>query len=265
MLLSVDQLSVPLPGKSQSKDTVAQNLVSNASFTLKAGEVLAIIGPNGAGKSSLLKALDGQLKFHGRIDMPGISDNPKIRAKQLAVLPQQSLLNFPFSVAEVVELGRIPHATGKLKDQEIISEALQLMDITYLADRNYTQLSGGEKQRVQLARVFSQIWDESTGDNNSRLLLLDEPSSSLDLGHQHHLMRAVKQFAARGVGIIMVMHDINLAARYADTLLALLCSEQIALGSPNHVINQSNMERLFGLSVEVLTSKLNDTPVLIGA
>lgn len=270
IVLNVKNVTVPLPRKAVQKSEKINeadqlhNLVSKANFSLNSGEILGIIGPNGAGKSSLLKAIEGGLEYRGDILMPLISSEAKLRAKQFAVLPQLSPLSFPFTVAEVVELGRIPHATGKQKDLAIVAEALALMDITYLAERNYTQLSGGEKQRVQLARVFCQIW-EPEPSSPCRLLLLDEPSSALDLGHQHHLMRAVKLFAARGVAIIMVMHDINLAARYADSLLALLCSEQIAYGSPKEVVQKATMERLFGLHVEVLNSAKHDSPILVGA
>ena len=239
-------------------------VADNTSFDVTQGAAIGILGPNGAGKSSLLKAIQADLKFTGTIGMPGISTQAKLRAKQLAVLPQHSPLNFPFKVKEVVELGRIPHSTGKQADKIIVADALELMDISYLANRSYTRLSGGERQRVQLARVFCQIW-EPAEHHPDRLLLLDEPSSALDLGHQHHLMRAIQLFAERGVAVIMVMHDINLAARYADKMLALLCSEQIALGSPFDVVNQTTMEKLYGLSVEVLHSSNNNAPVLIGA
>lgn len=259
-VLTVKNLTVPVPRKQDPEHL----LVNNASFSLKSGEVLAIIGPNGAGKSSLIKAIEGSLKYSGAIEMPGISSQLNLRSKQLAVLPQHSPLSFPFSVAEVVELGRIPHCTGKQRDSEIVDSALELMDMSYLAHRRYTELSGGEKQRVQLARVFSQIWEPDYQDQQ-RLLILDEPTSALDLGHQHHLMNAIKSFSKRGVAVIMVLHDINLAARYADSLLALLCSEQIALGSPLQVVTKDTMQRLFDLPVEILVSKETGMPVLIGA
>ncbi len=262
-LLNIDKVSVALPNQ-PTKSNQEHWLVRNASFSLKSGEILAIIGPNGAGKSSLLKAIEGSLTFQGEINIAELAEETKLRARQLAVLPQHSVLNFPFTVAEVVELGRIPHASGKQRDLEIVAEALELMDISYMAERRYPDLSGGEKQRVQLSRVFSQIWEPDPLFPN-RLLLLDEPSSALDLGHQHHLMRAIKQFAERGVGIVMVMHDINLAARYADSLLALLCSEQIAFGTPKDVIIEPTMERLFGLPVEVLLSEEHQSPVVVGA
>ncbi|GAA6137689.1 heme ABC transporter ATP-binding protein [Arenicella sp. 4NH20-0111] len=257
-VLIVKDLTVPVPSNG------SHNLVSNCSFSIERGEILAIIGPNGAGKSSLIKAIEGSLKYKGTIDMPTISHLPKLRAKQLSVLPQQSALNFPFTVEEVVELGRIPHSTGKQRDIEIIRDALSMMDISYLSNRRYTELSGGEKQRVQLARVFCQIW-EPDDQNQQRLLILDEPTSALDLGHQHHLMSAIKTFSNRGVAVIMVSHDINLATRYADSLLAMMCSEQLAYGTPKEVVTKSNMQRLFGLQVEILVSHESGQPVLIGA
>ncbi len=259
LALSIKNVTVPVPGD-KGKQGV---LVNSANFDVNAGEVLTIIGPNGAGKSSLLKAIDGELPFTGDITTHGIDSNARARAKQFAFLPQQSTLSFPFTVNEVVELGRTPHATGKCRDSEIVSDALALMDISYLAERRYTLLSGGERQRVQLARVFCQIWDAENAHQN-RLLLLDEPSAALDLGHQHHLMRAIKEFSQRGVAVVMVMHDINLAARYSDRMLALLCSEQIAYGAPTEVIKQETMQRLFGLPVEILISPDSGRPVVLG-
>lgn len=256
-ILDVNKLVVPNP----SSGDEAHPLVNNVSFQVAQSEVFGIIGPNGAGKSSLLKAITNEMSYRGDINAPTISSNPKQRAKQLAVLHQHTQLNFPFTVAEVVELGRTPHATGKHRDQEIVLEALELMDISYLADRTYTDLSGGEKQRTQLARVFCQLWEPESSD---RLLILDEPLTALDLGHQHHVMRAIRSVAAQGVAVIMVLHDINMAARYADRLLALLCSEQLAIGTPHQVVRNDIMERLFDLPVEIIMSKTTNTPVLIG-
>jgi len=258
-MLRVNDLKISVTNRNKKQHI----LVNNVSFDVAAGEVLSIIGPNGAGKSSILRAIDGDLEYSGSIYSEALERDPRQRAKRFAVLPQQSSLNFPFNVSEVVELGRTPHESGKRRDREIIDSALELMDISYLKNRDYMLLSGGEKQRVQLARVFSQIWDGDT--NKPRLLLLDEPSSSLDLGHQHHLMKAIRKFAEQGVTIVVVMHDINLAARYADKMLALLCSEQVAYGSPKQVVTENIMRRLYGLNVEVLSSSKHGHPVLIGA
>lgn len=256
-LMDLDKVSVYKPGSPQTR------LVDAVSLTLEAGEVLAIIGPNGAGKSSLLKAISGEWPHQGGIYLPSISADPKLRARQLAVLPQLSLLNFPFTVSEVVMLGRIPHQTGRVHDETIVASALELMDIGFLSDRLYTELSGGEKQRVQLARVLTQIWSEQDAENSARILILDEPTTALDLGHQHALMRAVKTFAEQGVGVVMVLHDINLAAQYADRMLAMLCSQNIAYGPPNEVVCRKTMQRLFAVEVDIVEHPNHPYPLVI--
>ena len=138
------------------------------------------------------------------------------------------------------------------------------MDISFLSDRLYTELSGGEKQRVQLARVFAQIWQKSDAKNGTRLLLLDEPTAALDLGHQRLLMNSIREMASQGVAVVMVLHDINLAARYADKALALLCSERLAFGSIDQVINKENIKSLFGVDTHIALHPEHNSPVVIG-
>lgn len=266
-ILDIQQLSVVKPdsGHLAATDSDAKHmLVDEVSCSVDAGEVLAVIGPNGAGKSTLIKALSGDIDYQGTAHIQGLADTPVLRARQVAVLPQLSLLNFPYRVSEVVNLARIPHSTGRVRDDQIIDEVLELMDIGFLKNRLYTQLSGGEKQRVQLARVLAQIWSADDAPNGTRLLLLDEPTTALDLGHQRDLMRAIQQFARQGVAVVMVLHDINLAARYADTMLALLCSQQIACGPVSEVVTAANIDRLFGLQAEVIPHPQAGTPVVIG-
>jgi len=227
-----------------------RTLVDQSSFSLQAGEVISIIGPNGAGKSSLLKAISGELSFSGKLSFNGLSVDRLKRARHLAVLPQLSLLNFPYKVPE---------------DQLIIQEVLALLDIDYLAERRYTKLSGGEKQRVQLARVLCQIWRAEDADHQARILLLDEPNSALDLGHQQELMKIVSDVAKQGVAVMMVMHDINLAIPYSDKILAMLCSQTIAFGSPVDVIKQATIEKLFQAKFEIVQHPQHQTPLVIGA
>lgn len=261
-LLTLKNVTIHKPGRAKT----GQNnvLVRGVNAQLAAGKILSVIGPNGAGKSTLLKAIAGDLPYFGNIEIKGLNNDATQRARQLAVLPQLSLLNFPFRVSEVVALSRIPHKTGVARDNEIVAQALATMDIDYLADRLYTELSGGERQRVQLARVFAQIWSEDDAPDRTRLLLLDEPTAALDLGHQQQLMEVIRQFANRGVAVLMVLHDINLAAHYSNDLLALLCSEQIAYGSPNDVINAETVKTLFDVEASVIRHPENDTPVVIG-
>ena len=242
-------------------------LLNNITFDVVAGEVLAIIGPNGAGKTTLLNgianALSQEMTIAGQISVCGKYHHQwqaLERARHLALLPQSSLLNFPYTVTEVVQLGRIPHQTGKGIDTAIIAQSLKALDIAHLQQRVYTQLSGGEQQRVQLARVMTQIWRSQ--DAQQRLLLLDEPTASLDLGHQQQLMEKMREFAHQNVGIVMVVHDINLALRYADRILALSCGEMVALGEPVKVINAALIKQLYQAEVTVTTLPDEQCPVV---
>ena len=152
MTMLADNISLHLSGF---------DLLRNISLEVQAGKVTAIVGPNGAGKSSLLKVLTGEMaptKGEVRLNHRLLDEWPLLeKAQMLGVLPQHTMLNFPFTANEVVGLGRIPHQTGLVKDRQIVSDALDLVDGSYLQKRFYTQMSGGEKQRVQLARVLAQI------------------------------------------------------------------------------------------------------------
>ncbi len=260
----IDIQNVTVMAKPSRRNNAHSCLLNTVSCHVDAGEVLVIIGPNGAGKSTLLNAIAGDNQFSGCIEINGLENEPKLRARQIAVLPQLSLLNFPYRVAEVVGLARIPHNTGRRRDNEIVQEALALMDIGFLSDRLYTELSGGEKQRVQLARVLAQIWQKEDAPNGTRVLLLDEPTAALDLGHQRLLMQAIRKLASHGVAVVMVLHDVNLAARYADKALALLCSERLAFGRIDEVINKENLKSLFEVEVEIIQHPLHKSPVVIG-
>jgi iron complex transport system ATP-binding protein len=255
-VLELQQVSVTL-------DEVER--LRKVSFTLAAGEVAAIIGPNGAGKTTLLRAVTGELHASsGSVTLAGRGQTQwslQQRARQLAVLPQASGLNFPFTVAEVVALGRGPHRTGQLIDTTIVSAALAAMDVSHLRDRLYTHLSGGERQRTQLARVMAQIWRAEDAD--ARLLLLDEPTASLDLGHQQQLMQRVRDFAAQGVAVLMVLHDLNLALGFADRLLALQQGELLANGPTAEVVSGELLRRLFGASVELFHHPRTGRPVVL--
>ncbi|GHA02456.1 hemin import ATP-binding protein HmuV [Arenicella chitinivorans] len=265
-VLDLKNVSIAKPGSplSPTSDAAPHRLVDSVSAAVDGGDILSIIGPNGAGKSTLLKAIAGDIAYTGQLKFNGIESDPRLRARQISVLPQLSLLNFPYRVTEVVGLARIPHQTGAKRDHEIIQQALRLMDIDYLAQRLYTELSGGEKQRVQLARVLAQIWDAQDATNGTRLLLLDEPTAALDLGHQQQLMHAIKTFAQQGVAVVMVLHDINLAAHYSDKLLAMLCSQRIAFGSPHDVVQPHIINRLFNMDATVINHPESNSPIVVG-
>lgn len=230
---------------------------------LRPGELFGVLGPNGAGKSSLLGALSGELApAAGRILLAGraLTAWPgRERAQRLAVLPQSSTLNFAFRVEEVVAMGRLPHATGRQRDGEVVAAALMAADIAHLAGRSYLALSGGERQRVQLARVLAQLWPGAPG----QVLLLDEPTAMLDPLHQHAILQTVQQLAARGVAVLVVLHDLNLAARYCDRLLLLGAGRAQALGTPDEVLRAAPLKAVFGLDVLVQRHPERGHPLII--
>ena len=240
-------------------------LLSDIDFSLAQGQVMSILGPNGAGKTSLLNLLCGSvLPTRGQFslgDRP-LADWPiRERARAQAVLPQQSSLNFPYTVEEVVLLGRTPHASGAVVDAQILDETLQATDTTDLRHRIYTQLSGGEKQRVQLARVFAQLWRAQ--DSDTRLLLLDEPTSALDLSHQQLIMNSVRDLARQGCAVAMVLHDFNLASRHTDLCLVLDRGRQRALGTPAQVLTAELFRQVFGVEVTVKEHPAGNFPLVI--
>lgn len=241
----------------------SRSVLTDIDLELRPGEVLGVLGPNGAGKSTLLGALCGELSpSHGRVwlDRRHLGDWPGAeRARRLAVLPQTSTLNFAFRVEEVVAMGRLPHASGHLRDAQIIGEALQAADAVHLAGRSYLALSGGERQRVHLARVLAQLWPGGEG----QILLLDEPTSMLDPLHQHTTLQATQAFAERGAAVLVILHDLNLAARYCDRLLLLDRGRPHALGSPEQVLRAEPLQAVFGLEVLVQRHPERGHPLIV--
>lgn len=238
-------------------------VLTDITLELKPGEVLGVLGPNGAGKSTLLGALCGELHAdHASVwlddrelrDWSGVQ-----RAQRLAVLPQVSTLDFAFLVEEVVGMGRLPHQTGRIRDEEIIAAALQAADAGHLSGRSYLALSGGERQRVHLARVLAQLWPGETGQT----LLLDEPTSMLDPLHQHTTLQAVREFARRGASVLVILHDLNLAARYCDRLLLLEGGRPVALDTPEQVLRPEPLKAVFGLDVLVQQHPERGHPLII--
>ncbi|GGE54319.1 hemin import ATP-binding protein HmuV [Halopseudomonas oceani] len=238
-------------------------VLAGLSFDLRAGEVMAVLGTNGAGKSTLLAALSGELRpDSGRVKLGArvLDDWPALeRARCLAVLPQQSELVFPFRVEEVVALGRMPHAAGAQQDRFICAQAMAAADVSHLARRSYLTLSGGERQRAHLGRVLAQVWD--AGEQGC--LLLDEPTASLDLAHQQLIMQQARAMAAKGLSVLVVLHDLNLAAAFADRVLLLHQGQLDALGEPWEVLEAERIGRVFGVSVQVQRHPLQDCPMII--
>lgn len=228
-------------------------ILRDMSFAARAGEVLAIVGPNGAGKSTALGVASGALKPNeGRVLLDGrpLADfRPVDLARRRAVVPQSAQIAFPFRVHEVVAFGRAPHhgRNSAPHDSDIVDDAITRFDLAAFADRDITTLSGGERQRVHLARAFAQVWttQDDTGD---RWLLLDEPTGALDPAHQITALAAASQFAKEGGGAIIVLHDLRLAAAYADRVAVLREGSLVAQGAASDVLTLSRVCDVFGLT-----------------
>lgn len=240
-----------------------KTVLADINLHLNPGEVLGVLGPNGAGKSTLLGALCGELKpDQGKVwlDQDELAHWPGMqRAQRLAVLPQASTLEFAFRVEEVVGMGRLPHHSGRVRDDEIIEAALAAADVGHLHGRSYLALSGGERQRVHLARVLAQLWPGEAGQT----LLLDEPTSMLDPLHQHTTLHAIRTFADRGAAVLVILHDLNLAARYCDRILLLQDGRSFALDTPAKVLLPVPLKAVFGLEVLVQPHPERGHPLII--
>jgi iron complex transport system ATP-binding protein len=236
-----------------------RGLLRDAAATVAPGEFVAIIGPNGAGKSTLLRVLAGELRAEqGGVTVDGVpvARIPRIElARRRAVLPQAVRLAFAMRVADVVALGRTPHfGSAAMRDDRVATEsAMVWAGIGEMRARLFDTLSGGEQQRVSLARVFAQIWTREQAA--SRYLLLDEPTAPLDIAQQHHVLRLVRKLADDGIGVCAVLHDLNQAAMWADRIVAVRDGACIADGPPDEVIAADTLEAIYGVPFEVLAAQ----------
>ncbi|MES2691663.1 MAG: heme ABC transporter ATP-binding protein [Bacteroidota bacterium] len=231
-----------------------RQILNKVSLDARAGELLVILGNNGAGKSTLLKAICNELKCTGTVHIDGKNAGEYTTeelALKRAVLKQHTQINMPFLVKEVVMMGRYPHFKRKetAYDHAVVKKAIEKAGITHLSEQNYLTLSGGEQQRVQLARVLAQV--ENTQADLTQYLLLDEPVSSLDISHQHNTLQLAKQFAEKGNVVIAVLHDLNLAAMYADKILLLRSGKVHSTGTPQEVLNNETISQTFGFPAYV--------------
>jgi iron complex transport system ATP-binding protein len=227
-------------------------ILDGVTFDARAGEITAIVGPNGSGKTTLLRALTGEVQVGGSI----VLNDRRIDtlqgwelASMRAVLPQSTPLAFPFTVAEVVRLGLSASTRGR--DQEAIAAAaLSAVDLVGHAGRLYQELSGGEQQRVQLARVLTQVWDP-VGPAGPRWLFLDEPVASLDIAHQIAVMEIARAYAARGGGVVAVMHDLNLTAMYAARVTVMSGGLVADAGPGDEVLRDELLSSVYGCPIRL--------------
>lgn len=246
----------------EAKDIVlrmgTRQIIDGVSFTVRPGRVTALLGPNGAGKSTMISLFSGERRPDGggvEIDGEKMERfDPLALARRRAVLLQHSSLDFDFTVAEVVALGRLPFGTTRdaLDDEEACLAASRQSGIEGLRSRLYRTLSGGERQRVQFARALAQIWRRGSETHASRYLLLDEPTSALDLRHRRVLLESARRLADEGVGVLAVLHDLNLAADYADDVVLLDHGRVRVAGGKDDVLTQENLSACFMTPVEIM-------------
>lgn len=226
---------------------------------IAAGRFTAILGPNGAGKSTLMSMLVGErVPQCGQVLLDGhplASHGMASLAQRRSVMPQDCSVAFDFTAQEVVELGRYPHRNQPAANEvQIVAEAMALTGVDHLAQRSINTLSGGERARTHLARALAQIWLPPV-DGSARWLLLDEPTAALDLAHQHHAMRLLRQWAhEQGAGVVAVIHDLNLALRYADDVLVLGGEAGVHHGPVLDVLQPELVRQVWGVQCDPVRS-----------
>ncbi len=239
-----------------------KTILDDLSVCFRPNELTILLGPNGTGKSSLLKVITHEWQAGGSVEYFGRCSSEwkgSILAKHLAVLPQSSNLTFNFTVREVVELGGLTLNETQKGIAKIATDNMRQTDIIHLANRLYPSLSGGEKQRVHLARILTQL--AQGGDK--RVMLLDEPTSSLDLSHQHQTLKLVKSLAREGASVIAVIHDLNLAAQYADRILILNDGKLVADGSPWETLTEQIISDVYQWPTQVIKHPKSGHPIIL--
>lgn len=254
-----NMLNVHQVGFSYNGKTILQDV----SLQVESGEILAVVGPNGAGKTTLIRTISGILHPKtGMVQVSGMNLEklpPIQRARYLAVVPQARELPATFTVFQTVMLGRTPYlgwlGNTTTQDVEIVRHVLHLTELEDFKERRIGEISGGEQQRVLLARALAQ---------NTPILLLDEPTAHLDLQHQSRLLNLVRQSADEiGLAVLLAIHDLNLVGFYADRVLLLVNGKVQSIGTPNEVLTQANIERAYQVNVEVISHPRYGTPLIL--
>ncbi|MFH8374506.1 heme ABC transporter ATP-binding protein [Streptomyces cyaneofuscatus] len=237
-----------------------RQVLDSVDIAAHAGEVVALVGPNGAGKSTLLAALaadlapgSGEVLIGGR---PATAWAAPELALRRSVLPQSAVLSFPFPVEDVVRMGRAPWAGTELEDEDdtAVAAAMAATEVTRFAARPFSELSGGERARVALARVLAQ---------RAPLMLLDEPTAALDLRHQELVLRICRERAAAGDAVVVVLHDLGLAAAYADRVAVLHKGRIAVVGPPREIFDGELLGEVYRQPVEVFPHPRTGAPLVV--
>lgn len=251
---------VTLATEGLSVDLGRRRVVEGLTARFDSGELVGVIGPNGAGKSTFVRAVLGLVPASGggvQLDGREVSHwSPRERAKKLAYLPQGQILHWPLSVDRLVALGRLPHlgplSRVSIEDRAAVAEAMERADVSHLAGRTATELSGGERARVMLARALAV---------GAAGLVVDEPLASLDPGHQIDVMELLAREARGGALVIAVLHDLTMAARYCDRLVLMDGGKLVAEGAPREVLTAERLRAVYGISAMVDMS--GDAPMVV--
>ncbi|MBD8490616.1 heme ABC transporter ATP-binding protein [Echinicola sp. CAU 1574] len=240
-------------------------ILEEIDVSISSGELAVVLGPNGAGKSTLLKLLTGeQVCSNGKITINGEAiESLKTNelAKYRAVMPQHSVVNFPFSVEEIVGLGALSH-DKQTRSSQLLEEVMKLTQVEAFRHRMINELSGGERQRVHLARVLLQIWEDKPFP---RYLFLDEPTSSMDIAQQHLVLSIVQQLKKRNIGVFAILHDLNLAAQYADKILLMKEGNIRYSGSVQETMQEEKLTEIYGHPISVLPHPSIENALLISS
>lgn len=242
-------------------------ILNGISAEFRPGEFNMILGPNGSGKSTFLKIFSGEISgYEGSVLYNGhkIAKLKKEElAKYRAVMSQQPELSFPLTVDEVIMMGRYPHFSfnpGK-KDEAICNEVMDRMNLSEFKERNYLTLSGGEKQRVQYARVLAQVWEKPS--SGFRYLFLDEPLASLDINYQQEFLQLARELIQEDIILIAVIHDINLAIQFSDNLFFLKDGELVDHGKPKEILSSGLLKKVFNIKSSIINNPITGNPLVI--
>ena len=228
-------------------------ILKDVSLTLRQGEIVCILGPNGIGKTTVFRSVLGFLKLlEGEVLLDGVPRD-RIRARDFAkcvgYVPQSHEPPFPYSVPDVVVMGRAAHlrpfeAPG-LEEYRIVDQVLNMLEISYLREKTYTQISGGERQMVLIARALAQ---------NSGLLVMDEPTANLDFGNQIHVLQSIKKLTASGLGVLMTTHNPDHAFLCCDRVILLTKDKQVLEGTVDEIVTEENLHKAYGVEVRITTT-----------
>ncbi|WP_415326513.1 heme ABC transporter ATP-binding protein [Chryseobacterium sp. MMS23-Vi53] len=240
------------------------HILDGVDVHLNYGEFLAIVGPNGAGKSSLLSVLANEVKSKQQIlfkDKNINEWNIQELSKHKAKFSQHNSNDIPLEVKDVVMMGRYPYfdAQPRQEDHEAMNNMMYETDVYHLKDREYNTLSGGEKQRVHLSRVMAQLQNEIT----HKLMFLDEPLNNLDIKHQYKALEIIKNFTKKANSAVVVLHDLNLAAQYADKILLMKSGRAAAYGTPDEVFTAENISQAYNFPCTICPHPITSNPMII--